>query len=239
MKLLLVWNLFIFATLLVNASNHIISDTREVVKTPRDLFYDIVNIFREVRKIQKHAYMDDLFALREEIDFDEECKEILSDIISTRDRVTNLNGDKKKGRRIRTKTLEKCVETYINHQIHDANNSNKEKLRKTLFALRAQEVTMSMVTEKSLRSILKHIKFKLDEYGLVNNRKKGSSNDFETEQEEDFIENTLVVFSKGIFGLGICILFGTTICLTALGSLMFVQVILWMLILVRFLTISN
>ena len=94
---------------------------------------------------------------------------------------------------------------------------------------------MSMFTERNLLTILKHIKFKLEEYGLVEKRSEKELEAFPTEQDGVHSANTLLFLVKGMFGLGICVVFGSAICLTAMGSLISIQIILWMLILVKYL----
>ena len=211
----------------------------EVVNTPKFLFYDILEIFKVSRKFEEQDYMDELFSIRDSNDFDEECHQILSDIIRTRDRSNNLKVAKKRDHRIRTKMLEKFVRTYINHQVNNPHNGSKDKLTKTLYALRAQEITNSMITERSLWSILKHIKIKLVEYDLIDEENRLEISTLNKEESEKYVANTVIYFAKGIIILGICSVLSPTLCLGIVGSLLFIQVVLWMLVLVGLFTVGN
>ncbi|KAG0669002.1 hypothetical protein C6P45_004219 [Maudiozyma exigua] len=183
--------------------------------------------------------MDELFSIRDSNDFDEECQQILSDIIRTRDRSNNLKITKKRDHRIRTKMLENFVRTYINHQVGNPHNGSKDKLTKTLYALRAQEITNAMITERSLWSVLKHIKIKLVEYELIEEENKLEMLSMNKDESEKYVANTVIYFAKGIIILGICSVLSPTLCLGIVGSLLFIQVILWMLVLVGFFTVEN
>lgn len=235
MRLILLINL-LFITGYCTVTSHIKeTDIISVVDTPRDLFYDILKVFKFSKKLKEDDYMEELFSIRNNGDFDDECHQILSDIIRARDRSSNLKVVGKRDHRIRTKLLEKFVQTYINYEVSSSQNSSKEKLTKTLFALRAQEITNTMIAEKSLWSILKHIKIKLAEYDLIEDERETKPYGIEPEDNEGYIVSTVLRFAKGIIVLGVCSVLNPALCLGIVGSLLFIQVLLWMLILTGYL----
>lgn len=239
MRLTMLMNILFVTACCVVASYTNESDIKDVVRTPKDLFYDILEVFKLSKNFKDDDYMDELFSIRDSDDFDDECHQILSDIIRTRDRSSNLKVTGKRDHRIRTKMLGKFVKTYINHQVNSPKNSSKEKLIKTLYALRAQEITNTMVTEKSLWSILKYIKIKLVEYNLVEDEKEIKTYSLGQEKNESCTANIVLQFAKGIIIMGVCSIFNPVLCLGIVGSLLFIQLVLWMLILVGYLATAN
>ncbi|SMN19508.1 hypothetical protein, no similarity [Maudiozyma saulgeensis] len=221
----------LFTTIILS---FVLTDCIIATETPKDIFYETIEVFRNAAKIDHYQFMDHLQTLNNTQQCDTLCKENIENIVLTKGRISELVSKQGSTHKLRSILLGKFVETYIKHHLNNDININ-EGLNKTLFALQAQEDTIKVINKNKLLELLKFVKQSLIEFKIVDYDKFSAMGPAE---DEKYLANSIITFVKGTFFFMLCYSVSSMICMGFIGSLLLIQVVLWTLTLIRYILTS-
>ncbi|CAB4253540.1 uncharacterized protein KABA2_03S00836 [Maudiozyma barnettii] len=212
------------------ALSFVLTDCIVATETPKDIFYETVEIFHNATKINHYQFMDHLQTLNYTKQCDKLCKENIENIVVANYRVSGLIAEQSKTHQLNSIILKKFVMTYIKHHLHNDVDINI-RLNKTLFALQAQEDTIKLVTKSKLIDLLKFVKQSLVEFKIVEDEKFNSMGPAE---DEKYLMDSIITFVKGTFFFMLCYSISSMVCMGFVGALLLIQVVIWILTLIRY-----
>lgn len=203
--------------------------------TPKEIFYDTVGIFQNASTIGYYQFMDNLEAVNNSIDCDSTCRDIIAQISQTNNQIVAYISSQGKVNKFRSKFLSKFVQTYIKYQLESDNEVNSS-LTNVLKALEAQETTLSLAANKKVSELLMFVKSQLTDFGIIDNETIGA---LDAAADEKYLVEGMLVFVKGIFFFLICSVLTSVLCMGLVGSLLAIQLVLWIIVLIRYLLIDT
>lgn len=213
----------------------IVSDCVLAFNTPKEMFYDTVAIFQNATTIDHYQFMDHLQTISNDIECDTTCKNTIDRITKVNDQIVSDMSSQGKINKFRSNILSKFVQTYIKHQLQSKNGVNPS-LTKTLKALEAQNTTMTMTATKKVSELLSFMNKQLADLRIIDNE---DFNALDAAADEKYLVEGMLVFAKGIFFFMICAVLTSVLCMGLVGSLLAIQLVLWIVVLIRYLLIDT
>lgn len=213
----------------------VVSECVFAFNTPKEIFYDTVSIFQNASTIDHYQFVDHLRTVNGAIECDLICKDTIGQIINVNDRIISDMSSQNNANKFRSKILSKFVQTYIRHQLESDNDINPS-LIKTLKALEAQETIMNMAATKKVSELLLFMKKQLTELRIINTE---DFNALDATADEKYLVEGMLVFAKGIFFFMICSVLTSVLCMGLVGSLLAIQLVLWIVVLIRYLLVDT
>ncbi|KAG0672220.1 hypothetical protein C6P45_003695 [Maudiozyma exigua] len=212
-----------------------VSDCAFAFNTPKEIFYDIVAIFQNASTIDHYQFMNHLQTVNNSIDCNFACKDTISQISQTNDKIVLYVSSQSKVNKFRSNVLSKFVQTYIKHQLESDNEINRS-LTNILKALEAQLSTLNLAATKKVSELLMFMKSQLTDLGIID---KENISALDAAADEKYLVEGMLVFVKGIFFFLICSVLTSVLCMGLVGSLLAIQLILWIVVLIRYLLIDT
>lgn len=218
-------------------SSILVRATETSTGTVNDHFNSILELLKGSFHEYDGDYFHNLVELNNTLSKDPQSDLIMTDIIDMRYQIISFKVLQNKVRKFQIKNLEIFVNIYINKQLKNTEITEFEKLQKTLFALKSQLETMQFVTKLSLKQLMQYINNQFIKYNIINKKQiEGDYGMLTAEEDEKYVFQSTILIVKGIAYLVICFAVSSILCMSAIGTLLTVQLIIWMLVLARWLS---
>lgn len=209
------------------------------VTTGKQLFQEVIELFRGSADTDIRTVSDDLDRVKNIETTDKaqkkQVKSLVKQIDHLREEIDNAIKSTWFRKHYRAKTLDKFVNIYIKHQLRKSSSTQIMKLRRTAAAMKAQLETMKMVRDAKVVDLMNYIVDSFKQYEIITPTQSGEVNAMAGEVDQQYFFDTIVLFVRGLAFMMLCSTIEFTACVYTLGSLIAVQIVLWIMVLIRIL----